>query len=162
MVRILTRHYVVCSLTKKPAITRSACLQSVPYTALRQDECIVCRARPSCHYIYQQHVCITYYLYIQRMNLLPIHVGKFILCRCPYSNMSAVNGADYIRETGHCCKLRFYVGLLSHSVRKSYVTTTHINYAVQNGRQERAQGLLRYPRPKDRIDQNSNISKREL
>lgn len=32
--------------------------------------------------------------------------------RNSFSYVSAVNCADYIWETGHCCKLSFYVGLL--------------------------------------------------
>ena len=40
--------------------------------------------------------------------MLMINESNFILTRCSYGSMSAVNGTDYIWETGHCYKLRFF------------------------------------------------------
>ena len=50
-----------------------------------------------------------------------INESKFILTWCFYSNTSAVNGTDYIWETGHCRKLHIFICLFTHRIRKLYV-----------------------------------------
>lgn len=57
------------------------------------------------------------------MKLLSIDKSSFILTRHPYSNMCAVNCSDYIFKTGHCYKLLFDVGLVTHLVKISDVLT---------------------------------------
>lgn len=76
------------------------------------------------------------------MHIFSVNIDEFIFTRCPYSNVSAVNCADYIWKTGHCCKLPFDVGLFTHSVRKPDVLTGHVYNAIQNGWNYAAEGRL--------------------
>ena len=60
-------------------------------------------------------------------------IWAFIVCtflRCPNHDVSAVDGSDYIGETGQRCKAPFGVGLLLHSVREPDVPIIHPDEAI--------------------------------
>ena len=75
---------------------------------------------------------ITYDLNINSVHVLAVDVRELMFRWSPYSNMSAVNCADYVWEIGHCCKLPFNLGLFFHCVGKPYVSTAHMYHAIQN------------------------------
>ena len=66
--------------------------------------------------------------------------------------VNTVKCIDYFWETIDCWKLRYKVGLFSHTVRKLDVSTSHVNNAIQNSKHYCAQGRLWYPRPVHHID----------
>ena len=92
----------------------------------------MCCTRPTCHYVCEVHMGITYNLNINSVHVLAVDVRELMFRWSPYSNMSAVNCADYVWKTGHCFKLPFNLGLFFHCVGKPYVSTAHMYDAIQN------------------------------
>ena len=79
------------------------------------------RARPPCHNIGQTHLRITDHLHINRVYVFYVHISTLIIRWCPYSNVNAVDGSDYIWKLAHRCELQFNVGLLTDSEAKCFV-----------------------------------------
>ena len=71
-----------------------------PHHTVCEDVQVAGWSRPPCYNISQVYLCITCYLHVCGMKILPIDIWKLRFRRHLYGNVCAVDRSDYIRKFG--------------------------------------------------------------